>query len=211
MLNKEYCKEYHKKHREKILQGKREEYKKNKENKIQYYKENKEQILEKCKKYKNDNKEIIKNKNKTYYDNNTEKIKIVAHKYYENNKEKIKKSNDNYKKNRYKKDIKFRLERCVSSSLNKYLKNNNLSKGGRHWEDLVGYTVCELKTHLESLFVKGMTWENYGAWHIDHILPKSFFRYKSTNDVEFKYCWSLINLQPLWAKDNLKKSDKLDY
>ena len=54
-----------------------------------------------------------------------------------------------------------------------------------------------------------MTWKNHGKWHIDHIVPKSFFRYKNTDDVEFKYCWSLDNLQPLWAKDNFSKSDNL--
>ena len=50
-----------------------------------------------------------------------------------------------------------------------------------------------------------MSWDNYGEWHIGHIIPKVFFKYKSTDDIEFKYCWSLDNLQPLWAKDNLRK------
>ena len=54
-----------------------------------------------------------------------------------------------------------------------------------------------------------MTWGNYGKWHVDHIIPQAFFKYTSTDDVEFKYCWSLNNLQPLWAKDNIKKKDKI--
>jgi len=85
----------------------------------------------------------------------------------------------------------------------------DLSKNKRHWEDLISYTFQELKEHIEGLFVDGMTWDNYGDWHIDHKIPQSFFKFKSTDDTEFKYCWSLDNLQPLWAVDNLKKGRKL--
>ena len=53
-----------------------------------------------------------------------------------------------------------------------------------------------------------MTWYNHGDWHVDHVIPLSFFKYDSTDDVEFKFCWSLENLQPLWAEDNISKSDK---
>ena len=86
-------------------------------------------------------------------------------------------------------------------------------KEGRKWEKLVGYTSLELKEHLESLFTEGMTWEKFikGEIHIDHIIPKSHFKYTSTESPEFKKCWGLKNLQPLWAIDNLRKSNKLNY
>lgn len=105
----------------------------------------------------------------------------------------------------------IKLNDSLSTSIRQSLKSNNLSKNGRHWENLVGYTVQELKEHLENLFQPGMTWENKGrnGWHIDHIIPIDFFRYGSTDDVEFKYCWSLNNLQPLWEEENIKKSNKL--
>jgi hypothetical protein len=74
---------------------------------------------------------------------------------------------------------------------------------------LVGYDVIELKRHLEEQFVDGMSWENYGEWHIDHIKPLSSFNITDINSDEFKKCWSLSNLQPLWAKDNLKKYNKI--
>ena len=74
---------------------------------------------------------------------------------------------------------------------------------------LVGYTLTELMEHLESKFQPGMTWDNYGEWHIDHIIPISYFDYSSYDDETFKICWDLNNLQPLWAKDNLIKSNKL--
>ena len=75
-------------------------------------------------------------------------------------------------------------------------------------ELLVDYTVTVLKAHLEKQFTEGMTWENHGAWHIDHIIPICAFNYESPGDLDFKRCWALGNLQPLWAEDNIKKGIK---
>ena len=103
----------------------------------------------------------------------------------------------------------IKLENNMATSMRDSLKRKNISKNGRNWESLVGYTSQNLKSHLEKKFQPGMTWENYGKWHIDHIIPRTFFQYKSVKNIEFKYCWSLDNLQPLWAKDNLSKSAKI--
>ena len=64
------------------------------------------------------------------------------------------------------------LEDAVSAGIRVCLKRN---KQGQHWESLVGYTLEDLKLHLESHFLSGMTWENYGrnGWHIDHLIPLS--------------------------------------
>lgn len=78
-------------------------------------------------------------------------------------------------------------------------------KNGHKWEDLVGYTCEDLMSHLESQFKDGMSWGNKGQWHIDHIIPRSYFHFNSPEDTEFKDCWALSNLQPLWAEDNLTK------
>jgi hypothetical protein len=83
------------------------------------------------------------------------------------------------------------------------------AKNRRHWETLVGYTVKALKRHLEKQFKKGMTWENYGKWHVDHIRPKSSFSFIGPEDEEFKKCWALSNLQPLWAGENCSKGAKI--
>jgi hypothetical protein len=99
-----------------------------------------------------------------------------------------------------------RISNRIHSALWRSLKGN---KNGRSWEMLVGYTCTDLKKHLENLFSDGMTWENMGKWHIDHIIPKSLFNYETEEDEEFKKCWALSNLQPLWAIDNLRKSNKL--
>lgn len=77
----------------------------------------------------------------------------------------------------------------------------------RLWSRL-GYSVTELVSHLQGLFLDGMSWENYGAWHVDHKKPCSSF--DLTDSVQFSECWSLSNLQPLWAADNLKKGARHD-
>jgi hypothetical protein len=72
---------------------------------------------------------------------------------------------------------------------------------------LVGCSIEELKSHLQKLFLPDMNWNNYGEWHIDHIIPCSSFNLTSIE--EQKKCFNYTNLQPLWAKDNLKKGVKL--
>lgn len=72
------------------------------------------------------------------------------------------------------------------------------------------FTNEELYSHLESLFTDGMSWENINEWHIDHIRPIASFNYDSVDHPDFKKCWSLNNLQPLWAADNIAKGDKWD-
>jgi hypothetical protein len=54
-----------------------------------------------------------------------------------------------------------------------------------------------------------MTWENYGKWHIDHKRPIASFNFTSYEDPEFKECWALNNLQPMWAKENMSKGNKI--
>lgn len=81
-----------------------------------------------------------------------------------------------------------------------------LNKAGRGWESLVGYTRADMVTHLEKQFSGGMSWENYGAWEIDHIRPRASFKFTTAEDREFKACWALSNLQPLWMVENRRKS-----
>ena len=110
-----------------------------------------------------------------------------------------------------KKDITTKFSISISRGIQQYLKSKNLPKSKVLPEDLIINTFQEIIEHLEKNFLPGMTLKNYGrnGWHIDHIIPKSFFKFSSTDDVEFKYCWSLNNLQPMWKKDNKNKSDKM--
>lgn len=99
-----------------------------------------------------------------------------------------------------------RLDHAISAGVSGSLKG---LKAGRKSFDILGYTLDDLMAHLELKFAKGMTWENYGQWHVDHIIPKSAFNYNVSDDLDFKRCWSLSNLQPLWGRDNIKKNAKL--
>ena len=83
-------------------------------------------------------------------------------------------------------------------------------KIGSHIEKL-GCGIEELKKHLENQFREGMTWENYGhkGWHIDHKIPLSAF--DLTNPEQLSKACHYTNLQPLWAKDNLSKHNKIIY
>jgi hypothetical protein len=85
------------------------------------------------------------------------------------------------------------------------------TKGGRHWEALVGFTIDQLRAHLEKLFQPNMSWDNYGTlWEIDHKMPVAVFNFERPEDIDFRICWSLKNLQPLSVKENRRKNKKID-
>jgi hypothetical protein len=110
-----------------------------------------------------------------------------------------------YQKARKAKDPTYKLICNFRTAIYTVLKENNIYKYG-HYFEVLGYRPEDLVKHLTSQLKDGMTWENYGKWHIDHKLPISSFMFKDMNDPEFKRCWSLENLQPLWESENLSKS-----
>lgn len=73
------------------------------------------------------------------------------------------------------------------------------------WTRLAGFSLADLARHIERQFSPGMTWQNIGQWHIDHIRPLSQFKFTSFRDGDFKVAWALANLRPLWAAENLEK------
>lgn len=100
----------------------------------------------------------------------------------------------------------YRLRNAVSSSVSRSLKAFASNKYGESTFKHLPYTLEELKISLENKFSDGMSWSNYGEWHIDHIRPISSFRFTSLDDADFQACWDLSNLQPLWKIDNISKS-----
>lgn len=110
-----------------------------------------------------------------------------------------------YRKERYDKDIQFRISTTLRSRLRRAIKDE--FKIGSAIKDL-GCSIIELKSYLESKFLSGMSWDNYGleGWHIDHVKPLSAFDLSDRKQM-LEAC-HYTNLQPLWAKDNLSKSDK---
>jgi len=101
---------------------------------------------------------------------------------------------------------KGRLENNVSRALNRALRGK---KNGEPSFALLGFAVEELMTHLERQFQRGMTWENYGKWHVDHIRPLASFTYSDPSDPDFKRAWALTNLRPLWATENISKGARV--
>lgn len=105
----------------------------------------------------------------------------------------------------------YRALGLVRKSLDRIgLRKRNFSVTKGFWSS-VDYCRNQLADHLEKQFLAGMGWHNMREWHIDHIVPVSSFSFKSIEDDEFKACWALSNLRPLWAKDNLLKSNNLEF
>lgn len=113
-----------------------------------------------------------------------------------------------YERNRTKSDPKFALNRRVRALIGSSLRRYNSSKNGKSWKLVVGYSIDELFNHIERQFLPGMSWENRDEWHVDHIVPVASFDYDSPDHPDFKACWALTNLRPLWSGDNIRKSDK---
>jgi DNA-directed RNA polymerase subunit RPC12/RpoP len=103
--------------------------------------------------------------------------------------------------------LQIKLRQRVSRRLRHAFKGRNIFKSFQKTFDILGYSVNDLKKHLESKFYDGMTWENIGQWHIDHVVPDSWFQYSSIEDAGFKESWKLNNLQPMWAEENIKKNN----
>ena len=159
------------------------------------YLKNKDYINKITKEYKKSHPEASRRYSRMYYYRNRERI--LAKKHEKDVTEEQRRKNRKYYHNN-------RISRVMAQRIRSSLK----SKDGKSWADLVDYTIEELKAHLESKFKDEMTWNNYGKWHIDHIKPISKFNVTSFDCYDFKECWSLNNLQPLWAVDNLRKHNK---
>jgi hypothetical protein len=143
--------------------------------------------------------------------NNPNMMKEKLKNYYNENPEKRKQYRENYKprkreqrKERHDTDPIFNLTNRMRCRLRKYLIILNITKKNKTF-DIVGCSPQFLKEHLETQFTDGMTWDNRSDWHIDHIIPLSSAK---TEEELYKLC-HYTNLQPLWAEDNMKKSNKV--
>lgn len=98
----------------------------------------------------------------------------------------------------------------------RYLLNENIrgrikekmGRLGKSTDAILGYSMDELKLHLERQFLKGMGWHNRHLWHIDHIVPLREFAYTSIDDPQLRAAWALTNLRPVWAKANMAKGGR---
>lgn len=149
-----------------------------------------------------------KNDYKLWSSKNREHLREYHKKWRENNVSHLRESRNRYEKMHKDNNPTYKLICNFRTAICTVLKEKKLTKYG-HYFDILGYTQQDLIDHLDKLLNNGMTWENYGKWHVDHKIPISFFKFKSINDDEFKKCWSLDNLQPMWEKENLSKSNRI--
>jgi hypothetical protein len=184
-----------------------------KENRKKYYEKNPEKLkqgIEKLKEWQEKNTERAKKSNATWRKknqtrvNSSESAKKSRERYKERNKEKIQKYQNEYMVERRKDDILFKLASNMRTRLYYFYKNSGLKKSQKT-DDIIGCSWEELCEHIKSQFVEGMSYENYGKWHIDHIVPLA----SAKNEEDLKKLCNYKNLQPLWAEDNLKKNDKI--
>lgn len=118
----------------------------------------------------------------------------------------------------YEKRTEIKLRRLIADRVRDALKKNKMSKNNASILPYLSYTIKDLKQHLESKFEPWMTWQNHTiydykkwddsdsttwTWNIDHIIPQSKLAYSSMKEDNFKKCWSLENLRPLSAKQNV--------
>jgi hypothetical protein len=129
--------------------------------------------------------------------------------YRKEYKKKNKIKRNQWERNRLKNNPILRVKQYLSSRISEVLRGKN----GRKTINLIGCALDFLKQYLESKFLPGMTWENYGfgndKWHVDHIKPVS--KFDLSKESEIQICFHYSNLQPLWQPDNLKKHNSFNW
>lgn len=183
-----------------------------------YHSAHREQIALKSKKYREGHKKEAADYQKQYRQDNATRLAIQKKLYSQKNQKHIADHKKEYRQRnqlkitisrteKRKTNIQFRLAGNLRSRLTLALKRK--SKSGSAVRDL-GCTIPELKFYLEGQFQDGMTWANWSlfGWHIDHKVPLDFF--DLTDREQFLQAVHYTNLQPMWAKENLEKSNKID-
>jgi hypothetical protein len=208
-------KEYHKQYSKKHYQENKKEYA---EKNAKYEAEHKEELGEYRKKWRKNNKEKCNSYTKKWRENN----KDYYLQYREDNKDVIRAQQNAWAKTKRNTKPERKLRGSISQSVAKAVKRAGATKNGSILKFLP-YTMEELRIHLQAQFEPWMNWTNHGkynrktwidndpttwTWNIDHIIPQSELLYSSMAEESFQKCWSLSNLRPLSAKQNLLDSDR---
>ena len=157
------------------------------------------------------NREKAKQISKEWREKNPEKMKECCRRWKKNNPDVVKAGykswaakNPDYRKRRMKTDALYALARNLRNRLNLAFKKSKFVRP-KGLGQVLGCTLDQAKAHIESQFKEGMSWENYGQWHVDHIAPLSSAK---TEKAMISLC-HYTNLQPLWAFENLSKGAKI--
>lgn len=192
--NKIYSKKYYKDNKQKFVDAAYNQYYNNREESLKYKKE-----------YWLKNKGKLKSYNHEYYLKNKERMQRQMKEYYEENKKELNKRGSIRKKEDMKNNPYLRLVENLRSRISMAVKYHKEIKACSAIK-LLGTNINTVREHLQNQFKDGMTWENQGAWHVDHIIPCNSF--DLTKEEEQRKCFHYTNLQPLWAKENLSKGPK---
>ena len=160
-----------------------------------------------CSVYYNTNKEIILLKKRIYYakkGKDKDKSRDYSKNYYYKNKSKVIKKNNQYHKKMYLNGSLYKIKKDIRKVVRRCLSDKGYTKRSRT-NEILGCSFEDFKLHLERQFTKGMNWDNRDKWHIDHIIPMATA--KTEEDVIRLNHYT--NLRPLWAEENLSKSDKI--
>jgi hypothetical protein len=200
--NKERIKQYYQENKERILKYVRHFYQEeNKELIKQYEKQYREENKERIKQYYQENKERIAQDKKQYNKQWREKNKERIKQYEEENKERINK----YHNKRRQTDPLYKMRCNIRSRIANSMKNKGYTKSSRTYQ-ILGCDFETFKKHIERQFTKGMNWNNHGEWHYDHIIPIS----TAQTEEEVIKLNHYTNFQPLWAEDNISKSNNIE-
>ena len=208
---KEYLRQYGTINRKRLNKLRRLRRKRNKDHYLKmeaaYRKKNKEKINKAHREWSNKPENILKLQK--YRDENKEHANAYFKKRRQTKeyKEKFRKYFGKWINKRLKNDQHFKIKLQMSHRVYLALKAQRTTKSIRT-ANLIGCTIDYLWAYLENKFTRGMTRENYGRWHIDHIVPCASF--DLTDPEEQKICFHYTNLQPLWAIDNIRKGKKIN-
>ena len=187
--------------KKKCYHSKKEQYA---ERSKQYYLENREMVLKRSAEYREKNRAEIRRRGAKYYNQNREKLIQKQTDYQKRMADKLNEYSRNYVRERRKTDKLYALRTNIRSRFKFELAKRGESKWIKANEYL-GCSWLELRAHLESQFTDSMTWDNYGQWHVDHIVPLAIAKDRQQLIELCHY----MNLRPMWAFDNISKGAKL--
>tara|TARA_R110000851_G_scaffold33896_4_gene90401 strand:+ start:7282 stop:7899 length:618 start_codon:yes stop_codon:yes gene_type:complete len=178
-------------------------------------KESRDHILARKARYREKNRKLIRERDAQYREDNKLELSTRASRHYQKNRDReierctqhastvhAKRRRAEMYRYRYMVDPEFRCAQNMRWIVKRMAKSDE-TKERKRTREALGYSAKELKEHLEKQFQPGMSWDNHGEWHIDHIIPISAHIQSGETNPKVVNC--LTNLRPMWAKENISK------
>lgn len=175
---------------------------------MEHYRKNKDRYRARRQEYRKANREKLRAAGHAYYEKNKGKVLERHRLNRESSRESTRERNREYQKQKWREDFEYWLKKTVSRRMRDALTCQATKKSERTLK-LIGCSASQLAIHLEAKFLPGMSWDNYGyrGWHIDHIVPIA--KFDLGDPLQQAAAFHYTNLQPLWAKDNIRKGAKI--